>query len=116
MKTKVAIFAFKGDPVCFAHVLLNALDLHEKGCDVRVVLEGAATAQIRELAEPGKPFAALYARLRDQGLVDCVCKACAAKMGALDAAKEQGLTVCDEMSGHPSLERYLAQGYQIITL
>jgi hypothetical protein len=27
---KVALFAFNGEPMCFVHVLLNALDMKEK--------------------------------------------------------------------------------------
>ena len=37
---KVALFAFNGDFKCFAHVLLNALDMKAKGYDVKVVIEG----------------------------------------------------------------------------
>jgi len=28
---KHIFFAFRGDPMCFVHVLLNSLDLNEKG-------------------------------------------------------------------------------------
>ena len=31
---KVVLFAFNGDFMCFIHVLVNALDLHEKGYEV----------------------------------------------------------------------------------
>jgi hypothetical protein len=27
---KIALFVFNGDPMCFIHVLLNALDMEEK--------------------------------------------------------------------------------------
>ena len=33
---KVALFVFNGDPMCFFHVLLNALDLKEKGVEARI--------------------------------------------------------------------------------
>jgi hypothetical protein len=36
---KVALFAFKGEPLCFVHVLLNALDMKEKGI-ARYRMEG----------------------------------------------------------------------------
>jgi hypothetical protein len=113
---KMALVAFNGDPMCFAHVLLNALDMAEKGHEVEMVIEGAATKQIVELADPQKPFAQQYERVKDQGLVTAVCRACANKMGALTAAEEQGLPVRGEMSGHPPLIEYAARGYQIITL
>ncbi len=53
---KVALFAFNGDPMCFAHVLLNALDLKERGFDVKVVIEGTATTQVAELSDESKPL------------------------------------------------------------
>jgi hypothetical protein len=39
---KFAMFAFNGDPMCFIHVLINALDLKEKGHDVALVIEGSS--------------------------------------------------------------------------
>lgn len=40
---KTALFVFNGDPMCFIHVLLNALDVRKKGCEVKIVVEGSAT-------------------------------------------------------------------------
>ena len=115
MDERIVLVAFQGEAMCFAHVLLNALDMKERGFDVKVVIEGAATKLIAGLADPAQPFAGLYAKLNDQGLIDCVCQACAAKMGTLDAAKVQGLRICGEMNGHPSLARYIEEGYRVIT-
>ncbi|BCA80720.1 DsrE family protein [Desulfuromonas sp. AOP6] len=115
MNKKVALVAFNGDSTCFVHVLLNALDFHRKGYDVKVVLEGNATRLIRDLASPDHPLATLYARTTQEGLIDCVCKACAAKMDTLSIAEAQKLPVCSDMSGHPSLADYASRGYQIIT-
>ena len=47
---KVVLFAFNGDFMCFIHVLLNALDMHEKSYDVKIVIEGSATKLVPELA------------------------------------------------------------------
>ncbi len=46
---KVALFVFNGDPMCFIHVLLNALDMQERGYEGKIVIEGAATKLIPEL-------------------------------------------------------------------
>ena len=116
MAEKVVLVAYNGEPMCFAHVLLNALDMKERGLDVKVVVEGTATKMIASLSDPNQPFAELYERVKAANLIDCVCKACAAKMGALAAAESQGLPICGEMSGHPSLARYIQEGYRVITL
>lgn len=112
---KMALFAFNGEPMCFAHALLNAKDLHDAGVQVRLIIEGSATARVKSLVQPEQPFHGLYVQIRDAGLIDGVCKACGAKMGSLEAAQAQGLRLLDEMAGHPSMGRYLAEGYEIIT-
>ena len=50
---KFALFVFNGDPMCFIHVLLNALDMNGKGYEIKSVIEGAATNLISELDKKG---------------------------------------------------------------
>ena len=88
---KAALVAFNGEPMCFVHVLLNAFDMREKGHEVIIVIEGSATKTAMELdQDPDKPFAALYTKAREQGLIGCACKACSSKMGALESMKCPG--------------------------
>jgi hypothetical protein len=110
-----ALFVFNGDPMCFIHVLLNALDMHEKGDEVKVVLEGASVKLLPELVKPGNPLNGLWKKSREAGVIDGVCKACAQKLGTLDAATEQGLPLLDDLSGHASMAGYQKQGFSIIT-
>ncbi|NLE68416.1 MAG: DsrE family protein [Lentisphaerae bacterium] len=112
---KFALFVFNGDPMCFIHVLLNALDMQAKGNEVCVILEGAAVKLVPELDAQGHPLADLWKKTRDARLVAGVCKACSGKLGTLNAAKERGLPLLDDMSGHPSLLAYRNQGYEIVT-
>jgi hypothetical protein len=42
---KTVIFAFRGDPMCFVHVLLNGLDLAEHG------MKGKIITQVSELTD-----------------------------------------------------------------
>lgn len=113
---KVVFFVFAGELPCFAHALINGLDMKKRGWDVKLVIEGAATGLIGDLAVPEKPFASLYKKVRDAGLIECVCRACAKTMGTLAMAEEQGLPLCDELGGHPSMARYLEAGYRILTI
>lgn len=115
MSKKVALIAFNGELMCFAHVLLNALDMNKKGYEVNVVIEGSATRLIGVLTDTNEPFSKQYLEVREKALIDCVCRACASKMGALETAEEQNLPLCSEMSGHPSLAKYLEQGFEVIT-
>ena len=115
MAKKVVLVAFNGELMCFVHVLLNALDMAARGYDVKVVIEGSATKTADKLNDPGTQFHKFYRQVKEQGLIDCVCKACAAKMEALAGIEAQGLPLCSEMTGHPSLAKYIEAGYQVIT-
>jgi hypothetical protein len=112
---KVALFAFNGDPVCFVHVLLNALDMDEKGMEVRLIIEGSAVTMVETLSDPEAPLHSLYEKVKERNLIDCVCKACGMKFGVADSAEAQGLPLKGDMSGHPAMTQYLDQGCEIIT-
>lgn len=112
---KTVLFAFNGDFMCFIHVLLNALDMKAKGVYCKIVIEGSATKLIPEMAAKGNPLNKLYRECKSAGLIDGVCKACAAKMNVTKAVEKEGLRFLDSMSGHPSMARYLTDGYDIIS-
>ena len=116
MTEKVVIFAFSGEPMCFGHALLNAKDLMERGHETKLVVEGMATRQLVELDEGGRPFSSLYSKVKVLGLIDCVCQACATKTGSLEGVQAQGLRLCNEMAGHPSMGRYIEAGYRVLVL
>jgi hypothetical protein len=101
--------------MCFAHVLLNALDLKQRGGEVKIIIEGLATKLLQDLNRPENAFHTLYVKVRQAGLLEGVCRACATKTGSLAEAQAQGLRLLEEMDGHPSLGRYLEAGYTILT-
>ncbi len=101
--------------MCFIHVLLNALDMKVKGDEAKIIIEGASAKLIPELAEYNNPLNGLWKKNLEAGLVEGVCKACSSKLGTLEAAKEQGLTLLDDISGHPGMSTYRNKGYEIIT-
>lgn len=112
---KFALFVFNGDPMCFIHVLLNALDMKKKGNDTKIIMEGASVKLIPELVKPGNPLNLLWVKVIELDLVEGVCKACSNKLGTLEDAREQGLTLLDDISGHPAISVYKDNGFEIIT-
>ena len=113
---KIAFFAFRNDPMCFIHVILNAFDMNAKDYEVRVVFEGEGTRLPETLGSPDHPLHGPYRKLLDSDLIAGVCRACAAKMEATNAARAQGLELLAEMSGHPAMSKYVDEGYNIITM
>jgi hypothetical protein len=112
---KTLLIGFTGDVVCFSHVLLNALDLHAKGHEARIIIEGGACSILPKFEDITTPFYSKFHECKAKGLIDCVCKACAAKMGTTESAVRLGLTLNGEMEGHPPIEPYLENGYSVIT-
>ena len=112
---KLALYVFNGDPMCFIHVLLNALDMNAKGAQVVIVIEGAATGLLPELEKSAHPLNKLWEQTKAGQLIAGVCRACAQKTGTLQHAEARGLALLNDMSGHPSMAKFIADGYQVIT-
>ncbi len=112
---KVVLFAFNGEFMCFIHVLLNALDMHERGYEVKIVIEGSATGLVPQLTHKGNPMSRLYEKAKTLGLIDGACKACSGKTGMVEAVRSQGIRLLDDMGGHPSMARYREDGFEVLT-
>lgn len=112
---KNALVVFNGELLCFVHVLLNALDMKERGQESTIIFEGQSVNLVAELEKANNPFHALYLKARQQNLIRGVCRACSAKLGALEAVQTAGLPLLDDMSGHPSLAAIMAQGFTVLT-
>jgi len=110
---KVVIFAFKGEPSCFNHALLNTLDMNSRGLEARLIIEGEATRLVKNLEERNHP---LYIRAKEKGLIDGICRACSQQMGALEFNETVGIPLLSDMSGHPPMSPYVEQGYQVMIL
>lgn len=101
--------------MCFIHVLLNGIDLHEKGREGKIVIEGDAVTLIPEMCKPDHFLSTLYQKAKGLGLIVAVCKACSMKLGVTDAVKAEGLPLLGDMANHPSMSAFLDKGYHIIT-
>ena len=118
MSEKIAVFLLSGPeaPCRLVHTFIWALDVVERGGEVKVVLEGAAPGWLLELPDPGQTQHRLYQKVKKLDLIDAVCKACAIQAGAVEAASAEGLRLVNDASGHVSLVPYTEAGYQIVML
>ena len=112
---KIILFAFRGDPMCFVHVLLNALDMAENDMEGKIVIEGDAVQLIPEMAKPGHFLNQFYSKAREKNLIIGACRACSTKLGVAAAVEEEGVELIGTMSGHPAMSEYSRQRYTIIT-
>jgi hypothetical protein len=113
--TKTALFAFRGDPMCFVHVLLNGLDLADKGLEGKIIIEGEAVKLVPEMARPDHFLHQLYNKARKKNIIVGACRACSNKLGVAAEVEKEGVPLIGEMSGHPSMADYIENGYSIIT-
>lgn len=112
-KRKIAFFAFREERMCFMHLLLNTLDLDEKGHQVKIIVEGKAVKILTSLEEENNP---LYHKAKEKGLIDGICRACSQQMDVLEANKKLDLAILSDLQGHPAMADYISRGYEIITL
>ncbi|HFQ90721.1 MAG TPA: cytoplasmic protein [Desulfobulbus sp.] len=112
---KTVFFAFRGDAMCFIHVLLNGLDMAEKGMEGRIVIEGEAVRLVPAMAARDHFLHQLFSRAREQGLIVGACRACSTKLEVADAVRRTGIELIGDMAGHPAMAPWLARGYRILT-
>ena len=118
MTKKIAIFLLAGPemPCRMVHAFIWALDIVREEGEARVILEGEAPRWLLELPDPEHGRHGLYRKVKDAGLIDAVCKACAVQARAVEAAAEEGLRLVSDASGHVSLMTYAEAGYHVVTL
>lgn len=112
---KTVLFAFRGDPLCFIHVLLNALDLKQRDQGGLIVLEGESVTLVAPMSESEHFLNPLYTKAKEAGLIYGACKACATKLDTLDPIEKEGITLIGDMANHPSMGAFIEKGYRIIT-
>lgn len=113
---KIVIFAFRGDPMCFVHVLLNGLDLAKRDLVGTIIIEGDAVQLIPEMAKPDHFLNQLYTKAKTQGIIAGACRACSTKLGVVETVQKEGIELIGDMSGHPAMSDYITQGYTVISL
>lgn len=110
---KVLFYAMNGEKMCFQHILLNALDIHEEGGEVKIIFEGPSVKLVPIFEEEKHP---LYLKAKEAGLIAGVCFACSKVMGVLEGVEASGLTLLDDMKGHAGFKNYLKEEYEIVSI
>lgn len=96
---KVLFYGMTGEKMCFQHILLNALDIHSSGGEVRIIFEGASVKLVSQFEEEKNP---LYKKAKDAGLIAGVCMACSKVWEYMIKTKIQGWPcwmICRAMQG-----------------
>ncbi len=112
---QTVFFAFRDNPMCFVHVLLNSLELANKGMGGKIVLEGEAVTLVPLMAEKEHFLHPLFSQAKEKNLIVGACRACSAKLKMTEAINALNIPLIGGMSGHPAMSTYIQQGYTILT-
>jgi hypothetical protein len=120
---KLLLVVFADDSCRQNHALMYALDLHEKGHAVKLVLEGPATRMVAALDAPESRTGALLRQARDAGLVAGACgrasSGCAGDDPArkvAELARDAGVPLLSDLHGHASIEPFVRDGYEVVVI
>lgn len=100
------------------HALLYATELKEKGYEVVLIFDGAGTEWAEELSNPASESKLLpmYNNFKKAGTEEIICDFCALAFGVKDKIKNRKANFASEYQGHPSLEKWVRKGYQLLIL
>lgn len=98
------------------HALLYCKDFVEKGYETKMIFDGAATAWVPELMKPEHKLHSLFKEIQAGGSLDAICDFCAGAFGVKDLVKECAIPMKSEFHGHPSIAKYVSEGYQLLIL
>lgn len=120
MKRKFLFIVFTSDDCKRNHALLYALDLHKKGYETKLILEGDATQALTQLNEATSTFAKLLVQAQQAGVLAGTCQTasggckCEGTSEALKAAQANNIALLHDMDGHPGIEPFLREGYEVL--
>ena len=111
--SKFLFYAMTGEKSCLLHVLMNAVDLADKGHEVRVVFEGRSVLMPSQLKQENNPH---YVKAEAAGLLAGICLACSKQLGVLEQNQALGLPMLADMFGHAPMAPWVAEGYHVISM
>ena len=110
---KILFYAMTGVKMCFQHVLMNALDLHNAGFEVKIIFEGASVKLPSVLKAENNP---LFNKALEAGLIAGICFACSKVLGVFEENLALALPMLDDMYGHAGMKPYLLEGYEVVSI
>lgn len=116
-KFVILVHAKEDEGAKAAHALLYAKELTEAGIETKVVFDGAGVKSLAAFAQDTeRPTHQLYLSLKEQGVIAGVCEFCSTQMGVEEPIRATGIPRLNEINGHPSIARYVTEGYAPIVM
>lgn len=120
MKKKLLFLVFTDEACRQNHAFMYALECRALGHEVRLILEGPATACVNRLSGDGK-FSLLFEKAKESGLLEGACKTAAGgcstnkkDRNVAKIAEKEGLKLISDLDGHAGIGRFIERGYRVI--
>lgn len=98
------------------HALLYATELDAAGYDVTLIFDGAGTEWADALRDPANKLHARYQALKEAGITEIICDFCAGAFDVKETLQGGEVPLVAEYEGHPSIVKWIRQGYVPIVL
>ncbi len=95
------------------NALTTAKEFKTAGDEAAVVFDGAGTRWIAELGSAEHRYHGLFEEVRES--IAGACSYCASAFGVRQAVEEAGIALLEDFDRHPSLRKYVIDGYSVLT-
>lgn len=122
MQRKILFVVFAEDVCRQLHAFLYALDLHRKGYQTRIIVEGMATRLLAGLEQAPLGLQKAVNDAKTAGLIAGACQQACMGCGSaedrniVDAIKARGITFLHDLENHASIEPFLHDGYEVVAI
>jgi predicted peroxiredoxin len=101
-----------GDAGRMVNAFITAREAAEAGDEVTVVLDGAGTRWIAELAGTEHKYSRLFDDVKPR--IAGACAYCSRAYGVKEQVEAAGIPLLRDYADHPSLRTLIADGYEVI--
>jgi hypothetical protein len=122
MSRKILFVLFAQDVCRQLHTFLYAGDLHRKGYETKVILEGMATRLLADLDQAPPLLQKAVADAKAAGLIAGACQQACAGCGSAEdrdivaAVRAQGVGFLSDLDNHAGIEPFVREGYEVIAI
>jgi predicted peroxiredoxin len=122
MQRKILFVLFAEDVCRQLHAFMYANDLHRKGYETKVVVEGMATRLLADLNKAPPRLQKAVAEAKAAGLIAGACLQASSGCGSpedrnvVEAIRSQGVGFLQDLENHAGIEPFLREGYEVIAI
>jgi hypothetical protein len=122
MQRKILFVVFAEDVCRQLHAFMYANDLHRKGYQTKMIVEGMATRLLSDLDKAPPRLRKAVADAKASGLIAGACLQASSGCGSpedrniVDAITAQGVGFLSDLDNHAGIEPFLREGYEVIAI